>query len=82
MQEISDQIMTVTHATKPLHVTFLAGSVHGNLEGNLRVVQSGLASFLKSIQTKRIEKLVISTGKQKGQYKGQPCQWAAGRNIL
>ena len=74
--------MTVSTSSKPLEVHFMAGSIHGNLGGNLKVVQSGLTSFLNALQTKPIEKLVISTGKQKGLHRGEKCQAAAVRNIL
>ena len=63
MEEISAKILQVSNSVKPISVSMMAGSVHGNLEGNLKVVQSGLSAFLKALQTKPIEKLVISTGK-------------------
>ena len=74
--------MAVSQSSKPLEIHFMAGSIHGNLSGNLKVVQSGLTSFLKALQTKPIEKLVISTGKQKGLFHGERCEAAAIRNIL
>ena len=82
MEEISNQIIAVSSSNKPIHVNFLAGSIQGNLAGNLKVVQSGLSSFLKTLQSKPIEKLVITTGKQKGTINGKKCQWASVKNIL
>ena len=41
-----------------------------------------MTTFLKAIQSKPIEKLVISTGKQKGTIRGVKCESAAFRNIL
>ena len=38
MEEISTKILNVSNSSKPLIVKFLAGSIHGNLEGNLKVV--------------------------------------------
>ena len=63
MEEINEQIKKVNSSTKPLNINFLAGPIHGNLEGNLKVIQAGMTSFLKSIQFKPIDRLVISTGK-------------------
>ena len=72
-EEIAKAIMAVSASSKPLEVHFMAGSIHGNLGGNLKVVSSGLTSFLNALQTKPIEKLVISTGKQKGLHRGEKC---------
>lgn len=63
MEQISNQIVTISGTNKPLHLNLLAGSIHGQLAGNLKVVQSGFSTFLKAIQSKPIEKLVITTGK-------------------
>ena len=82
MEEISNKIQLLGASTKPLSIHFTAGSINGNLEGNLKVVQAGLASFLRALQSKPIERLVISTSKQKGDFKGQKCVSAATRNIL
>ena len=38
MDEISKQVVLAGASQKPLHVNLLAGSIHGNLEGNLKVV--------------------------------------------
>ena len=62
-EEIQDAINKVNASTKPLHVSFLAGSIHGSLGSELKEVQTGLTSFLRSLQHKTLEKLVISTGK-------------------
>ena len=48
-EDISSQISLINQIQKPLHVSFLAGSVNGTLEGQLKVVQAGLGSFLKAI---------------------------------
>ena len=82
MDEISAQIAFIAQTKQPLSVHFSAGSIYGNLEGNLKVVQSGLTTFLKVIQSKPIERLVISTGKQKGMFRGYKCVAAAAKNVL
>lgn len=63
MDEISEQIQYISTTKQPLSIHFSAGSIHGNLDGNLKVVQSGLTTFLRALAQKPVERLVISTGK-------------------